>query len=255
MLSGHSHFDIDTMLTLFRPISLPEIKAAALQKRIDSKYLLNQTQLQEFLQYAMNDFNIVEIENTRRMPYKTLYYDTVDFQNYLRHHNGYLKRTKYRTREYSVTGQVFDEIKQKNNKGVTKKSRIPRDVFSGEVDQTTREFLEKKTAGELPELLPQLWVFYNRITLVDKNCTERLTIDTDLHFEWDEEKFDCGGLVVVEVKRERGLSGSTSENLLRLIKAQKQGFSKYCMGIASTRKTVKANRFKKKIRQIQKLNS
>ncbi len=90
-------------LNEFPTLSLEDIKSVSLQKRTDTKYLLNLSQLTALLSILKSNYSIVEIDSLKNLPYKTLYYDTPDLDLYRIHHNGKLNRYKFRTREYQVS--------------------------------------------------------------------------------------------------------------------------------------------------------
>ena len=146
------------------------------------------------------------------------------------------------------------EVKTKNNHGRTKKKRI--EVSDMDLSDTTkREFLQKHLRYEVDKLQPVLSNHFNRITLVNKGMTERLTIDTALNFHnlLSGEDKDMGPLVVIELKRD-GLVYSPVLHMLRDLRIQPHGFSKYCMGSALTGENhLPVNRFKCKLREINKL--
>lgn len=126
------------------------------------------------------------------------------------------------------------------------------------MDEKFRDFAEEISGRGEPSYLPQLFVEYNRITLVDKKLTERLTIDTDLTLRDIANPNSCRSftkLVIVESKRERGALSSSSMETLRDLRCKPRVFSKYCMGIALVKENVKKNLFKEKIRFIEKMES
>ncbi len=110
---------IKTIVNSFEEISLGEIeKVAALLDRIDLKFTINISELPEILEFVKPYYSALCIEDKRIMQYKSLYFDTADFNLYKIHHNGKLNRYKVRIREYSDTNTVFFETKFKNNKKV-----------------------------------------------------------------------------------------------------------------------------------------
>ena len=64
-----------------------------------------------------------EIDGQRLTAYDTLYYDTLDLQMYLRHHDRQLRRQKIRVRTYVDSQLTFLEVKNKSNKGRTLQAR------------------------------------------------------------------------------------------------------------------------------------
>ena len=74
----------------------------------------------------IHDRYFVQFNEGRRIAdYNTLYYDTPDLKMYIAHHDRKLNRQKLRARIYVDSGIAFCEVKNKNNKGRTKKKRIP----------------------------------------------------------------------------------------------------------------------------------
>ena len=95
---------------------------------------------------------------------------------------------------------------------------------------------------------------FNRITLVNKLKTERLTIDFDLEFDniGNGKHKDMGNIVIVELKRD-GLQPSPILNHLMELRIKPMGFSKYIIGSALTDSTLHCNRIKPRLRKIEKM--
>lgn len=93
------------------------------------------------------------------------------------------------------------------------------------------------------------------MTLVNKNESERITIDVDLSFSFgtDEKKFDK--LVVVEIKQEGKRLNTTINRALKSMSILPTNFSKYCIGISNIIDDIKSNRFKEINLKINKLNN
>ena len=236
-------------------ISLGEMNKVKLLDRLDKKYMFHIEQLPEVLALARKDYFALEIDGKKYAGYETTYFDTPDFEMYTKHHNGKLNRYKVRFRTYVDSNLNFFEIKFKTNKGRTKKSRvqIPEKDHSihGEVVES---LLERKTPYKAPELVPALQVNYNRITLVNRNMTERITIDIGLRFRNVETNAfeSVNNLVIIEVKQD-GACKSAFRNLLAEQHVLPGSMSKYCLGIVLVKHGVKSNRFQLKIRNINKL--
>lgn len=84
--------------------------------------------------------------------------------------------------------------------------------------------------------------------------TERLTIDTSLKFHnlRTDSDFETGPLVIVELKRDSHVFSPALE-ILRRLHIHPHGFSKYCMGAAMTNGALPVNRFKEKLRDVEKI--
>lgn len=239
------------------PISLAEMESVKLMNRIDTKFVVPACLLPEMLRLAQADYYIQEIDGQRFAAYDTLYYDTPDMQMYIRHHDRQLRRQKIRIRTYLDSDLTFLEVKNKTNKGRTKKKRITvqtNDLQSINADQ--RDWLTGKSWYDISTLQPQLHTRFERITLVNRAKTERLTIDTALRWENVQtgQTAALGDAVVVELKRD-GNQPSGMLDILRSLRIKPLSMSKYCIGVALTNPTVKNNRFRPKLRKIQKLTS
>ena len=98
--------------------------------------------------------------------YRTLYFDSPEFELFRRHHAGMLNRYKVRSREYVDSQLAFLEVKHKTNKGRTIKQRIQTSALADEIEKETAEFLQTAYPFNPANLEPKLWVEYDRITLV-----------------------------------------------------------------------------------------
>ena len=121
-------------------------------------------------------------------------------------------------------------------------------------DEVKLEFLAKHLRYEPETLMPAIQNEFDRITLVNKARTERLTIDTNLQFHnlVTGKKRHMAPLVIVELKRD-GLCYSPVLEMLRQLRVFPHGFSKYCMGSALTNHHLQVNRFKPKLIDIKKI--
>ena len=260
--------DIEHIIRSFEPIGLAQMESVKLMNRIDTKFAVPMSVLPAILEAAQADYYAQEIDGKRIATYDTMYYDTDSLDMYVRHHDRQLVRQKIRVRQYVDSHLTFLEIKRKNNKGRTKKKRIIVPGFDITADTpsvlkhkrredeavTVQSFIDSKSRYEWSEISPHLWTKFHRITLVNKAMTERLTIDMDLVWEnvVSNEVMTYPELVIIELKRDGNVpSHMTDIMLTHRIKPLK--ISKYCIGTALTTPGIKKNRFKNKIRSIEKL--
>ena len=259
---------ITDILQQFEPISLAEMEGVKLMNRVDTKFVMPASLLPELLALAQTSYFVQQAAGKRTGDYDTVYYDTEDLDMYIRHHDRQLVRQKIRVRQYVDSHLTFLEIKRKNNKGRTKKKRIIVPGFDITADTpsvlkhkrredeavTVESFIDSKSRYEWSEISPHLWTKFHRITLVNKAMTERLTIDMDLVWEnvVSNKVMTYPELVIIELKRDGNVpSNMTDIMLANRIKPLK--ISKYCIGTALTTPGIKKNRFKNKIRSIEKL--
>jgi len=233
--------------------------AVTLMHRVDTKFLISTEQLSDLLLKAQDYYYVVQIHGDRLIPYKTIYFDTNNTEMYNMHHNGKLNRVKIRTRSYVNSGISFLEVKNKSNKGRTSKNRIlieNRLFESMTFKSKESEFVSNITPYITSGLTPQLQNSFNRITLVDKCMTERVTIDFGIQFTKVSNGIseDVGDLVVVEMKQD-GVRCSHFRKYLHEMKVLPCSLSKYCLGMVLVNPEIKNNRFKNKIRKITKISN
>ena len=237
------------------PITLDEMSGVKLMNRIDTKYVVTEKQLRDILARICDAYYAQEVEGNRLSPYSTVYYDTPDLTMYLIHHNRHLVRDKVRVRTYVDSHLTFCEVKHKNNKGRTKKKRIVVEPVPNIIDNPeAAAFLAEKQPYPVGTLSPHLVTIFDRFTLVTYGKTERLTIDCNLHFEnlRSGTTASMAPLAVMELKQD-GRARSLLKDVLFEMRIHPFKISKYCIGTCMTRPDVKQNRFKKKLRRINRL--
>lgn len=242
-------------MTDMTPISLEEMAGVKLMNRIDTKFVAPVALLPEILRLAQSDYYIQEIDGQRLTAYDTLYYDTPDLQMYLRHHDRQLRRQKIRIRTYVLSHLTFLEVKNKSNKGRTKKKRIAvEDNDLRTLSPAQYAWLNEKSWYDIATLQPQLHTRFERITLVNRAKTERLTIDTRLCWSNTQtgREAQLEKLMIIELKR-NGHQPSKMMEILRSLRIYPLKISKYCIGTALTNPTVKNNRFRPKLRTLSKI--
>jgi hypothetical protein len=242
----------------FEPITLSEMEAVQLMRRIDSKFVFPVQKLPVLLDLALNNFRMVEIEGYREQIYETTYYDTDDYVMYSSHHNGRMDRCKVRIRKYIYSKQEFLEVKRKNNKGETIKNRIGKHDRIHEIgSERNSVFLGKYTPYDADDLIPMMGNKFIRLTLVNRNFRERITLDYNLQFFDLQNGNECSkpGICIAEVKRDKDDRKSNFIDLINQLKIAPMGFSKYAVGMALLNNNLKSNLFKPRIRAIEKINA
>ncbi|MBP2413944.1 hypothetical protein JOF48_002743 [Arthrobacter stackebrandtii] len=258
---------LDAALALRDPISLEAVnEEAALQRRVDKKFLLTRSQLAALLDRLGSDFAVMEIAGRRVFGYSSTYFDTPGLDQFRAHRQGRRRRFKVRTRTYLDSGLCMFEAKLKGARGETDKHRIPYGLGdSGTMNGEAREFLGALLDAEyglpLPELRPVMTVDYRRGTLVNPHSRERLTLDVGLLCR------DAGGadgpagvgadggarevagpdLVVVETKSADGRG--VADRVLAEMGIRALSMSKYCVGIALLHPHLPANRWNRVLRE------
>ncbi len=243
---------VTNIFNLFEPITLQEMDSVKLMDRTDTKFVFNIDDLPSVLNEAREHYRILEVEGNRISRYKTLYFDTENFDLYNKHHSGKLNRYKIRHRTYVESNLGFLEVKFKSNKGRTLKTRI-KEIGVPEINKGKAfEFLKRILPFSPLDLLPKIWINYSRITLVNKISAERLTLDLNLEFERDEKKQILSKLVIAEVKQDSKVA-SPFISMMRAKHIRQGSISKYCFGVASSFNEVKKNNFKQKLSNVNKI--
>ena len=215
--------------------------AVKLMNRVDTKYLTDRATLADVLRdAAAAGYRVLVADGARISPYDSIYFDTDALRMFTDHRNKKLRRQKVRTRAYVNSGDAFLEIKRKNNHGRTKKKR------TGIPMADLPDF-------EAGQLLPTLETLFQRITLVNPDLTERLTIDTNLCFKNFRTGLETslGEAVVIELKQD-GHAASAMKGILRDHRVKPARISKYCIAVTLTDPSARAGRFKEKVRLIEK---
>lgn len=244
---------MNELLNRFDSISLEQMSGIRLMNRIDTKFVTTMPVLEQLLAMAVDEYMAQEIEGERNLKYSTTYFDTHDYNMYYTHQYGHAGRQKLRFRTYVISNLQFMEVKTKNNRGRTKKKRM--EVTDMDLsDKEKLDFLHTHLGYAPDTLMPAIRNSFDRITLVNKARTERLTIDTNLQFHNLVTGVDrkMAPLVIVELKRD-GLCYSPILEMLRQLRVFPHGFSKYCMGSALTNNQLQVNRFKPKLIDVRKI--
>lgn len=241
----------------FKSITLKELEEAKAQllTRVESKHLMTLDQCIGLFETLGDDYRVLEVNSSRISRYDTLYYDTNSFFTYIQHHNGKGNRYKLRVRRYGSTGEIYLEVKKKNNKGVTEKSRIrtswPQEGFLPDQE----EFLRSSFPYDYHKFLPMVRTVYDRLTLVSNAFPERITFDTNISFRTIDGERSFPQLVIAEIKYEKGVRNSPALLALHSMGIRKRGFSKYCIGVSLLYRWLKHNRFKSNLLFLSGLSS
>lgn len=226
-------------------VALDEVLAqAALQTRIDRKYLLGSSTLEQVLG-AVRGLRVLAIEGRRTFGYRSVYFDTPERDAFHGAGRGRRRRFKVRTRVYRASGDAWLEVKTRGPRGTTVKTRLPYDLAAaGRLTPEGRDFV----AGVLAEhhvdgvdagdLVPSLHTAYDRTTLLLPGTPDaaptRATIDSGLMWRLPDDstgELRGEGLIIVETKG--GSSPSALDRALWRHGVRPATISKYGAGLAA----------------------
>lgn len=246
---------IDNLLLQFEPVHLDQLEDVSLMNRRDVKYVFPVDRLPALLSELFDDYQILEVNSNRAQTYETTYFDTDDLSMYHMHHRGEYERHKVRIRKYRDTEKAFLEVKVKDNRGVTEKSRVEWPVPNRVVLSEEEEFLHNHSPYDQKNLLPVLTNNFRRITLVSLEKKVRITIDIQLRLELcsSHSSISFPGLAIAEIKGGDPGINTGIIHIFRNYRIKPMRFSKYCMGVAKLNSNVVSNRFRSWIRYIDRI--
>lgn len=241
-----------SILESFNPVSLEEIAGVKLMNRIDQKFWFSYSMLEGLLEQLIPVYDILEINGKRLVEYQTIYFDSVNDQMYLHHHNGFRDRYKVRRRKYETSDSGFLEIKKKTNKQRTIKKRVEVPFHSGAITETEGRYLTENSPCRHLNPEPVLFNRFRRISLVNKKKNERCTIDIQLNIKNHYKEISLADLAIIEIKKGNLLETSPLIVVLKQLKINQKGLSKYCTGRALLEPELKSNRFKDRLLHLEK---
>jgi len=222
---------VHNILATYRSLSLEKTEAVKFMNRIDTKYIINVDDAIQLLNDLRPDYHVLEIASQRIGTYTSEYFDTSDRKMFYSHVTGRFPRYKVRERTYSQNGLKFFEVKQKNNAGRTSKKRIS----ISESCHEASSWIPKQTPFLADELMPVLINRFERITLINNEQTERVTLDFNLHFRTPAGTVTpvYDRVAIVELKQDK-TAASPIRKYLRSKGIRPGNISKYCMGLFLT---------------------
>jgi hypothetical protein len=246
--------ELDALTRSFRAADAALLQSRALLKRTDTKYVIPVRRLLDLLDQVRGGYAVLYTGDTTRPDYHTLYYDTPDLAMFRAHHRGQRPRHKLRVRHHVTRGRSYLEQKCKDAHDRTIKHRQER-AFGDNTLQGAQGLPMLEAAGPRPLLRPTAWTNFQRITLVGLRQVERATIDLNLTLRADQDTTALPELAIVEIKQPRVDRTSPIWSALRGFGLRPFSISKYCTAICLLRPEVRHNRFKKKLKHIERLRS
>lgn len=249
--------DILESLKSLDPISLEEINSDSLMDRVEVKYILSVKKLSHLIDLMKDNYFVLEIKNTRALPYYSTYLDTSEYLFYNQHSRGELARHKIRYRKYEINGDSFLEIKMRSNKNRILKWRIESTFQPGGYDENALSFIKEYLPVDSSLLKPVLINRFNRITVAGKGSDERITFDYNINFTDPATGLftEMPYLAVVELKKPVFSHRSLFNSLVKQMHIYPEGFSKYCTGSAILKDELKKNMVKPKILILNRIEN
>ncbi len=245
-------------LTDLPPIDLASLVAAgSLQTRVDRKYLVSGPVEAAALAQLTASARVLEIAGRRRFSYRTVYFDTPEWSSYLASTRRRRRRYKVRTRTYLDADVCWLEVKTKDGRGRTVKTRTHHPLWADEtLAAPAPEFLISALtgtvadpAGEVARLAPVLSTHYQRATLFLPADGARATIDTDLvALDGLGGRLCLADQVIIETKSPS--TPSAMDRTLWRLGQRPIKVSKYATSLAVLRPDMPANKWQPALRRL-----
>lgn len=254
------HQQLIKILQDFPTISLEQLNATArFMERIDAKYLIPVTDLDQILKKLQNKYYILSIKGKHIFQYDNVYMDTPDHVFYHQHENKAPSRIKIRSRWYKDSNEAFFEFKQKDGK-LIRKRRIPIsiDQHGHMTDETHTFYAGLCTSLDMihskQSLQATIGTQYNRITLCSKNNDERITIDFNItlvnaHNPSQEKHLTARAILESKSTSEQCMSHQIMNELGH---EKAQWCSKYCLWVYYFKKGKSRKTSRQTIKKIEK---
>jgi hypothetical protein len=240
-------------------VGLEELNAeAALQTRVDRKYVVPEALAQDLLATFDAEVRVLEMDGSICFAYDSVYFDTAELDSYLLAAHGRRRRYKVRTRTYVDSAISFLEVKTEGAREATVKERIPYDLadrarLTAEGLDYVHETLAAAVGGApAGSLGPVLETRYHRTTLYLPESGSRATIDTGVTWQRPgEQAWLLDGALILETK-----SGSAAGPLDQHLWAhgvRPSRISKFATGMAALCPELPANRWNRTLRRSMNL--
>lgn len=236
-MSPHSSAAALGTVSELSPIGLDELNSrAALQERVDTKFIVFPSVLEQLLTHVGGELEVLEIDGRRQFGYDSTYFDTAQWRTYKDHVQQRRRRFKARTRTYVDSDLCMFEIKLDGARGLTEKLRTPHPLDSARtLTDTARarldDVLAEQSIAPVDGLVPATSTAYRRITLTGRHRSMRITVDTDLVCTSDRgvvRALDDRALLEVKTPSQR----DPVLRVLRRMGVRPVSVSKYCAGVA-----------------------
>lgn len=238
---------LEPLLAGFPEVSTQLLERRALLSRVDTKFALPVTRLDELLAGLGAHYAALRVASGSLAVYRSLYFDTPDLQCFHDHRRGRRIRHKVRIRHYPDRQLTFLEIKTKRNELVTDKLRLAMPYGEDQLGARERDFLRARIGGLADVLEPEVWVGFRRVTLIGLETHERVTLDLDLDVE------GLAGLAIVEVKQAPFCVRTPVFRALLDAGHREGSVSKYVAALAMSRPELRRNRLLPDLRSLERM--
>tara|TARA_Y100001970_G_scaffold189696_1_gene230607 strand:+ start:786 stop:1559 length:774 start_codon:yes stop_codon:yes gene_type:complete len=234
------------------PIGLEEMnKYAKLQTRVDRKYIVKPETCNELLRNLPINGRALEINGYRSTQYQSTYFDTPSLD--LHKAAAYQRRPRFkaRTRYYEQTDIAMLEVKTKDGRGKTVKTRTQYDSKSlNSLTKEARQFIRMTVNDSkyIDTLRYTLTTQYQRTTIVDLDTQTRMTCDEFLTcIDWENNTISLP-MIILETKS--SIHPSPFDTWLWGHHYRPNKVSKYCTTLAVLHPDLPSNKWHSTIKKF-----
>jgi hypothetical protein len=247
---------LEPVLADYPPASSELLVRRSLLSRIDSKFVVPLTSLEEILDGLGDHYAVLRVERGPLAIYDSLYFDTSTLRCFHDHHHGRRIRHKIRIRHYPDRQLTFLEIKTKGTASKTIKQRRPMPYGEETLGPDELAFLRAHVGDIADDLHPELTISYRRLSLIGLDSDERVTIDLGLSADGEAGPIvasTLGHLAVIEIKQWPFCVRTPIMRAVRGAGHRRMSMSKYVVSLALTRPDLRCNRLRPVLRTLERI--
>jgi hypothetical protein len=251
---GSASEALEALLAPFTEVSRQLLKQRELLRRIDSKYVVHASRVSELMGALRTGYAVLRVPTGSCATYRSLYFDTPELRCFHDHRRGRRIRHKIRIRHYPERAVSFLEVKTKRNELVTDKHRLAMPFEEEHLGERELAFLRPHIGEIADDLPPLLRIDYRRITLINLDANERVTIDLELEIAaLDGTRHSLGPLAVMEIKQGAFSLDSPVMRALSAAGQHQRSLSKYCAAVALLHPEERKNRLLPSLRAVERI--
>ena len=245
--------DFIEKIAAFEPVSDLEIEKVKFSDREEINYTFQNSLFSSLIASTKDYYSIITKTDKNYTTYKLLYFDTPKNRFYIDAHNGRRNRFIVRFKQCVESNTTFFEVKYINKKGRKRKKKIKVDniktVLGKEEIALLKKVMRKKKARKLE---PRLACDFKRITIKAKQANDRVIIDSEINYTYNDSNTHSLNLSMVNIKQERFTGASKFIEILRDNGVRRGQMSYYEQGM-SIFASQKTNFYKEKNSRINKI--
>jgi hypothetical protein len=216
----------------------------------DLDFLFSNKLLEKLIKCNKESYDLVKSGDLNYQIIRILYFDTPNNRFFTDAHN--TKRNRYNVcyRHYIESDTTFLEVKYLNKKGIRKRKKLKINSIKSNLNDEELLFLKKVMPGKLiKKLQPRLSINYKRITLIDKNSRDKIILDTDIEYLYNDLEFKSMNLTYCKITQEKAAKNCDFLKSLKNFGVREEQINKYVFGMSIFGER-KSNYYKNKIKKI-----